>query len=300
MSRAPLVMAKPELRRGDQTVWDTTLGWRFPNPRMEEMFPLESMGETGENVAERWAISREEQDAFALESQRRWAAADEAGRFADELVSVGDVDRDEHPAAGHERREARGPQARVPRRRHPHRRKLERDQRRGRRARRRQRGEGARSSALEPLGRVRRQRGRRRRSTGHGHRPGARGAQAARAGRDRRGRPRSRRAERGVRLSEPPGHPRAGARPRARERERRRDRDRPSARDERRAARRQRSCTSYAGGMGATGWRRSASASARVRRPSSKRDGATDGGCDQGVRPLHRRRDRRAERRSAS
>jgi 3-oxoadipyl-CoA thiolase len=95
MSRAPLVMAKPE--NGDQTVWDTTLGWRFPNPRMEAMFPLESMGETGENVAERWSISREEQDAFALESQRRWAAADEAGRFADELVPVGDVVRDEHP-----------------------------------------------------------------------------------------------------------------------------------------------------------------------------------------------------------
>jgi 3-oxoadipyl-CoA thiolase len=95
MSRAPLVMAKPE--NGDQTVYDTTLGWRFPNPRMESMFPLESMGETGENVAERWSISREEQDAFALESQRRWAAADEAGRFAEELVPVGDVERDEHP-----------------------------------------------------------------------------------------------------------------------------------------------------------------------------------------------------------
>ena len=95
MSRAPLVMAKPEY--GDETVWDTTLGWRFPNPRMEEMFPLESMGETGENVAERWSISREEQDAFALESQQRWAAAEEGGRFADELVSVAGVERDEHP-----------------------------------------------------------------------------------------------------------------------------------------------------------------------------------------------------------
>jgi 3-oxoadipyl-CoA thiolase len=95
MSRAPLVMGKPE--NGDQTVWDTTLGWRFPNPRMESMFPLESMGETGENVAERWSISREEQDAFALESQKRWAAADGAGRFAEELVSIGDVERDEHP-----------------------------------------------------------------------------------------------------------------------------------------------------------------------------------------------------------
>jgi 3-oxoadipyl-CoA thiolase len=99
MSRAPLAMAKPEhaFPRGNQVVWDTTLGWRFPNPRLEEMFPLESMGETGENVAERWEIDRAEQDAFALESQRRHAEATEAGRFADELVPVGDVDRDEHP-----------------------------------------------------------------------------------------------------------------------------------------------------------------------------------------------------------
>jgi 3-oxoadipyl-CoA thiolase len=99
MSRAPLVMAKPETAfpRGNQTVWDTTLGWRFPNPRMEEMFPLESMGETGENVAERYGVSREEQDAFAMQSQQRWAAADTAGRFADELVAVGETTRDEHP-----------------------------------------------------------------------------------------------------------------------------------------------------------------------------------------------------------
>ena len=95
MSRAPLVMAKPEY--GDETVWDTTLGWRFPNARMEKMFPLESMGETGENVAERWSISREEQDAFALESQRRHAEATASGRFEDELVAVGDVVADEHP-----------------------------------------------------------------------------------------------------------------------------------------------------------------------------------------------------------
>ncbi len=61
------------------------------------MFPLESMGETGENVAEQWGVSREEQDAFALRSQQRWADAAEAGRFDDELVSVGDVSRDEHP-----------------------------------------------------------------------------------------------------------------------------------------------------------------------------------------------------------
>jgi 3-oxoadipyl-CoA thiolase len=99
MTRAPLAMAKSErgFPRGNQTVWDTTLGWRFPNPRMEAMFPLESMGETGENVAEQEGVSREDQDAFALESQRRWAAADADGRFAGELVPVGELERDEHP-----------------------------------------------------------------------------------------------------------------------------------------------------------------------------------------------------------
>jgi 3-oxoadipyl-CoA thiolase len=99
MSRAPLVTAKPDkgFPRGDRVMYDTTLGWRFPNPRMEEMFPLEQMGETGENVAERWHVSRDDQDAFALRSQQRWAAAAEAGRFDDELVPVGDVVRDEHP-----------------------------------------------------------------------------------------------------------------------------------------------------------------------------------------------------------
>ena len=99
MSRAPLVTAKPdkEFARGDRTMYDTTLGWRFTNPKLEEMFPPEAMGETGENVAERYGVSREDQDAFALASQQRWAAAAEAGRFDDELVAVGDVARDEHP-----------------------------------------------------------------------------------------------------------------------------------------------------------------------------------------------------------
>jgi 3-oxoadipyl-CoA thiolase len=99
MSRAPFVTAKPDraFPRGDRTLYDSTLGWRFPNPRLAERFPLESMGETGENVAERYAVSREEQDAFALRSQRRWAAAAQAGRFDDELVPVGDLTRDEHP-----------------------------------------------------------------------------------------------------------------------------------------------------------------------------------------------------------
>jgi 3-oxoadipyl-CoA thiolase len=99
MSRAPLVLGKPEhaFPRGNRTAWDTTLGWRFPNPRLEEKFPLESMGETGENVAERWGVTREDQDAFALRSQRRWAEAAEAGRLDDELVPVNGLARDEHP-----------------------------------------------------------------------------------------------------------------------------------------------------------------------------------------------------------
>jgi 3-oxoadipyl-CoA thiolase len=99
MTRAPFVTAKPDkaFPRGDRTLFDTTLGWRFPNPRLAELFPLEAMGETGENVAERWGVSREDQDAFALASHQRWAAASEAGRFDDELAAVGDVVRDEHP-----------------------------------------------------------------------------------------------------------------------------------------------------------------------------------------------------------
>ncbi|HXD69175.1 MAG TPA: acetyl-CoA C-acyltransferase [Gaiellales bacterium] len=99
MTRAPLSMPKPAraFERGHRTVYDTTLGWRYPNPRLEAMFPLESMGETGENVAAGWSVSRADQDAFALRSQERWAAAQAAGRFADELVPVGDLDRDEHP-----------------------------------------------------------------------------------------------------------------------------------------------------------------------------------------------------------
>ncbi|HVU76515.1 MAG TPA: acetyl-CoA C-acyltransferase [Gaiellaceae bacterium] len=99
MSRAPLAMMKGDRpwARGNVVAYDTHLGWRFPNPKLEAMFPLESMGETGENVAERWDVSREDQDAFAHRSQQRWAAAQEAGRFADELVPVGDVTVDEHP-----------------------------------------------------------------------------------------------------------------------------------------------------------------------------------------------------------
>jgi 3-oxoadipyl-CoA thiolase len=91
MSRAPWVVEKPErgLPRGPQTMHDTTLGWRMINPRMAELgVSTESMGETGENVAERYAISREDQDAFALRSHQRAVAAREAGRFDEEIVPV--------------------------------------------------------------------------------------------------------------------------------------------------------------------------------------------------------------------
>jgi 3-oxoadipyl-CoA thiolase len=96
MSRAPLVHARPDVG-DDATEYDTQLGWRFPNPRLAELFPLESMGETGENVAERWGVSREDQDAFALRSQQRWAAAAGSGRFDEELIAVNGLTRDEHP-----------------------------------------------------------------------------------------------------------------------------------------------------------------------------------------------------------
>ena len=90
MSRAPLVMLKPErgFPRGNPALVDTTIGWRFANPRLAERYSTESMGETAENVAERYRVSREDQDAFALESHRRALAAAEAGRFDDEIVTV--------------------------------------------------------------------------------------------------------------------------------------------------------------------------------------------------------------------
>jgi 3-oxoadipyl-CoA thiolase len=99
MSRAPFVMAKPAngFPRGDRALYDTTLGWRFPNPDLSERFPLESMGETGENVAELYGVSRQDQDKFALRSQNRWAEAAAAGRFDDEIVPVNGATKDEHP-----------------------------------------------------------------------------------------------------------------------------------------------------------------------------------------------------------
>jgi len=90
MSRAPWSVPKAEraFPWGDVTMYDTTIGWRFPNPKLEQIIPLEGMGETAENIYDETGISREEQDAFALESQRRAAAAIESGRFKDEIVPV--------------------------------------------------------------------------------------------------------------------------------------------------------------------------------------------------------------------
>ncbi|HVA87492.1 MAG TPA: acetyl-CoA C-acyltransferase [Candidatus Saccharimonadales bacterium] len=110
MSRAPYVMLKPEsaFERGERTLADTTLGWRFVNLRLAEQHHPYSMGETAENVAERCGVGREEQDEFALTSQQRAVAAMAEGRFDTQLVPVvvpqprGDpivVDRDEHPRA---------------------------------------------------------------------------------------------------------------------------------------------------------------------------------------------------------
>jgi 3-oxoadipyl-CoA thiolase len=108
MTRAPFVMPKPDsaFPRGSLTMEDTTLGWRFINPKLAELHHPYSMGETAENVAEEWSVSRDDQDAFALESQRKAGAAIERGAFDSELVPVtvpqrrGDplvVSRDEHP-----------------------------------------------------------------------------------------------------------------------------------------------------------------------------------------------------------
>jgi len=108
MSRAPWAVPKPERAQpiGHWQMWDTTLGWRFNNPRMEALYPIISLGETAENIAQEMGITRREQDAFALESQRRAVEAMNAGRFRDEIVPIAVpqpkgapvvVDTDEHP-----------------------------------------------------------------------------------------------------------------------------------------------------------------------------------------------------------
>jgi len=108
MTRAPFVMGKPEVDypRGDQKLFDTTIGWRFTNPKLQAMYGADTMPQTAENVAQRFNISRKEQDAFAFESQQRAKKAIEENRFADEIVPVrikdkkGNetiIDTDEHP-----------------------------------------------------------------------------------------------------------------------------------------------------------------------------------------------------------
>ena len=108
MSRAPLVMPRPSTlpRLGHRSVVDSTVGWRFENPKMNEMYPIVSLGETAEKVADKHNISREEQDIFALESQRRAIEAINSGRFNDEIFPIsvpqkkGDpliFDTDEYP-----------------------------------------------------------------------------------------------------------------------------------------------------------------------------------------------------------
>lgn len=110
MSRAPFVMPKAEtaFSRANQ-VYDTTIGWRFVNPKMKAEYGIDSMPQTADNVAVDWQVEREAQDAFAARSQSRWAAAHEAGVFAEEIAPVtipqrkGDpvvVDTDEHPRPG--------------------------------------------------------------------------------------------------------------------------------------------------------------------------------------------------------
>ena len=110
MSRAPWVVPKPDraLPRGEQAMYDTALGWRLINPRMAERYSTEAMGETAENVAERYSVSRADQDAFALRSHQRAVAAQREGRFDEEIVAVeapagkrgtAVVDRDEGPRA---------------------------------------------------------------------------------------------------------------------------------------------------------------------------------------------------------
>ncbi len=91
MSRAPFAMPKNvsgQAAFGNITAYDTALGWRFPNDRLKAKFPLEAMGETAENLAEHYVISREEQDAFAVESHQKAVAAQQSGIFAEEIVSV--------------------------------------------------------------------------------------------------------------------------------------------------------------------------------------------------------------------
>jgi len=99
MTRAPWVMAKPGggFQRGPQTLYDTALGWRLVNPKMAAMYGTLQMGETAERVAQKYEVSREDQDAFALRSHQRAVAAQRSGRLAEEIVAVDGIKDDEGP-----------------------------------------------------------------------------------------------------------------------------------------------------------------------------------------------------------
>ncbi len=108
MTRAPYVMAKPEMEfaRGNKELYDTTIGWRFTNPQLKEMYGTDSMPETAENVAQQFGVTREEQDEFAFKSQQKAQQAMETGKLSDEIIPVVHEDRkgntiivdtDEHP-----------------------------------------------------------------------------------------------------------------------------------------------------------------------------------------------------------
>ena len=197
MTRAPFVMPKAESAFArSNAVYDTTIGWRFVNPRMKKEFGVDSMPQTADNVAEQYQVSRADQDAFAARSQARWEAAQKAGRFRDEIVPVtvpqrkGEpivVDTDEHPRPGTTRRDAGAAQGRQRPRPQRHRRQRLRRQRRRRGARRRLGGGGAATRPHAPGPRRRHGGGgrsaagswasaRRRRRNGCWPRPGSRSA----------------------------------------------------------------------------------------------------------------------------
>ena len=182
MSRAPFVMAKATSAFDrNAEMYDTTIGWRFVNPKMKDAYGDDTMPSTGENVAQEFQVSRDDQDAFALRSQEKAAAAQANGRLAAEIVAVeipqrkGDplvVDKDEHPRATTLEALAKlKPIVRAGRHRH-RRQRVGRQRRRGRDHHRlRGSGEAQRPDAARPGARRRR---RRRAAAHHGHRPGAR------------------------------------------------------------------------------------------------------------------------------
>ena len=242
MSRAPLVMAKAReaFPRGDVIVYDTTLGWRFVNPRMEALHGTHALGETAELVAEKYGVTREAQDAFALDSQQRWAAAHAAGRFADELAPVDRCRRRRARRAStptstrapRRRRRAGRADARVPqaeRRRSPPATRRASTTARRRCCSRRRRGSRVSELGAAPLARfvASAVAGVEPKLMGLGPIPATQKA-LARAGHRRRAIWICR-AERGVRRAGDPLRRELGLDPDAGQRQRRRDRDRPSA-----------------------------------------------------------------------